>query len=225
MESLDLIYFHPALRILICKSCKSVFATSSRSHLKKYDESFQDLCPICDHNVIRNLKPSPQEPAIPHLPLHLDKTLCLCCKGQKRLYVCHSKTNMREHLHLVHGRQSHRRGQRYENGILETWQKEGVACVPVACQKLFESSSNRRYFPVLAPELESKSVSELISSRIFHAPASTVDGPGDLDAGALPAYLQCSLTLETLIEEKLTKGVQLAATPSQHAQDQWGISQ
>ncbi|KAI6747507.1 hypothetical protein HG530_015866 [Fusarium avenaceum] len=65
MESLDLIYSHSALRILICKWCKSVFATSIRSHirtfhrelalskqeLKKYEESFRDLSPICDRNV------------------------------------------------------------------------------------------------------------------------------------------------------------------------------
>jgi hypothetical protein len=57
MESLDLIYFHSALRILICKPCKSVFATSIRSHvrmfhkelalskqdLKKYEESYSSM--------------------------------------------------------------------------------------------------------------------------------------------------------------------------------------
>ncbi|KAH7205213.1 hypothetical protein BKA60DRAFT_545469 [Fusarium oxysporum] len=228
MESLDLIYFHSAFRILICKSCKSVFATSIRSHvrmfhrelafskqeLKKYEESFQGLSPICDRNVIRNLQPSLQDPAIPYLPLHLDNILCLCCEDQKRPYACRPETHMREYLRLVHGRQSHRRGQRYENGILEAWQKEGVACAPVACQTLFKSSSNRRYFPVLAPELESTSVLESMSSGISHAPASTVDRSGELDAGASPAYLQSSLLLETLIEEKLTQAAYLAATPA-----------
>ncbi|KAK2685192.1 hypothetical protein QWA68_016622 [Fusarium oxysporum] len=234
MESLDLIYFHSAFRIPICKSCKSVFATSIRSHirtfhkelalskqdLKKYEESFQGLSPICDRNVIRNLQPSSQDPAISHLPLHLDNILCLCCGDQKRPYVCHSETHMREHLQLVHDRQSHRRGQRYENGILEAWQKEGVACAPVACQTLSKSSSNRRYFPVLAPELEPTSVSEPTLSEISHAPASTVDGSGELDAGASSAYLQSSIPLETLIEEKLTQAAHLAATPAQHTQDQ-----
>jgi hypothetical protein len=95
---------------------------------------------------------------------------------------------MREHLHLVYGRQSYRRGQRYKNGIIEAWQKEGVARAPVAYQTLFKSSSYRRYFPVLAPELESISVSEPILSKISHAPASTADGAGELGAGASSAY-------------------------------------
>ncbi|KAJ9419863.1 hypothetical protein FOXG_22190 [Fusarium oxysporum f. sp. lycopersici 4287] len=160
MDSLDLIYFHSALRILICKSCKSVFATSIRSHvrmfhkevalskqqLKKYEESFRNLSPICDRNVVRDLQPSSQGPAIRHLLLHLDSILCLCCEDQKRPYICRSETHMPEHLCLVHRRQSHRRGQRYKNGTIDAWQKEGVARAPVACQALFKSSSNRRYF-------------------------------------------------------------------------------
>jgi hypothetical protein len=111
---------------------------------------------------------------------------------------------MREHFRLVHGRKSHRRGQRYENGILEAWLKEGVARAPIACQTLFKSSSNRRYFPVLAPELEPTSVSEPLLSEISHAPASTVGGSGELDPGASSAYLQSTLPLDALIEEKLT---------------------
>ncbi|EWY79884.1 hypothetical protein FOYG_16949 [Fusarium oxysporum NRRL 32931] len=186
----------------------------SKQELKKYEESFQGLSPICDRNVIRNLQPSPQDPAIPHLPLHLDNILCLCCEDQKRPYACRSETHMREHLRLVHGRQSYRRGQRYENGILEAWQKEGVACAPAACQTLFKSSSNRRYFPVRAPELEP------ISSGISRAPASIVDGSSEPDAGASLTYLQPSLPLETLIEEKLSQAAHQAAVPAQHTQDQ-----
>jgi hypothetical protein len=46
-----------------------------------------------------------------------------------------------------------------------------------------------------------------------------VDGSGELDARALSAYLQSSLLLETLIEEKLTQASHLAATLVQHMQD------
>ncbi|KAI3571617.1 hypothetical protein IWW34DRAFT_894631 [Fusarium oxysporum f. sp. albedinis] len=127
---------------------------------------------------------------------------------------------MREHLRLFHERQFHHRGQRYKNGIIEDWQKAGVARAPVACQTLFKSSSNRRYFPVLAPELDSVSASEPVLSDISHGPASTADGSDELHAGASSAYLQFSLPLEKLIEEKLTQAAHLAAAPAQHTQDQ-----
>ncbi|RKK92470.1 hypothetical protein BFJ68_g15881 [Fusarium oxysporum] len=235
MDSLDLIYFHSALRILICKSCKSVFATSIRSHirmfhkeviltkqqLKKYEDSFRSLSPICDRNVIRDLQPSSQDPAIPYLSLHLDSILCLCCENQERPYICRSETHMQEHLRLVHERQFHHRGQRYKNGIIEAWQEAGVARAPVACQTLFKSSSNRRYFPVLAPELDSVSASEPVLSDISHGPASTADGSGKQDAGASSAYLQSSLPLEKLIQEKLTQAAHLAAAPAQHTKGQF----
>ncbi|RBA11796.1 hypothetical protein FPRO05_14233 [Fusarium proliferatum] len=193
----------------------------SKQEFRKYEESFRDLSPIYDRDVIRNLQPSSQDPAIPHLPIHLENVLCLCCEDQKQSYVCRSETHMREHLRFVHGRKSHHRGQRYENGILEAWLKEGVACAPIACQTLFKSSSNRRYFPVLAPELEPTSVSEPLLSEISHAPASTVGGSGELDAGASSAYLQSPLLLDTLIEEKLTQALRLAVTPAQHTRDRW----
>ncbi|KAJ4131223.1 hypothetical protein NW765_017115 [Fusarium oxysporum] len=186
-----------------------------------HPQSYPDLSPICDRNVIRNLQPSSQDPAIPHLPVHLDNILYLCCEGQKRPYVCRSETHMREHLRLVHGRKSHRRGQRYENGILEAWLKEGVARAPIACQTLFKSSSNRRYFPVLAPELEPTSVSEPVLSETSHAPASTVGGSGELDPGASSAYLQSTLPLDALIEEKLAQAAHLTVTSAQHTRDRW----
>ncbi|KAI8411251.1 hypothetical protein FOFC_07845 [Fusarium oxysporum] len=98
MDSLNLIYYYSALRILICKSYKSAFATSIRDYIrifgkqiilskkqvKRYEKSFRDLSPICDRNVIRDLQPSSQDPAIPHLHLRLDSILCLCCDDQQR---------------------------------------------------------------------------------------------------------------------------------------------
>ncbi|WKT54075.1 hypothetical protein QSH57_004659 [Fusarium oxysporum f. sp. vasinfectum] len=111
---------------------------------------------------------------------------------------------MREHFRLFHERQFHHRGQRYKNGIIEAWQKAGVARAPVACQTLFKSSSNRRYFPVQAPELDSVSASESVLSDISHGPASSADGSDELHAGA----------------SSLTQAAHLAPAPAQHTQNQ-----
>lgn len=218
MDTLDLIYYHSPLQVLICKSCESTFATSIRAHIrtfhkeiplsrrqiKEYEASFQASPHISDRVVLRNLQPSAQDPAIPHLHLYLNGILCLCCDGQKQPYVCRSETHMRQHLRLVHKRQPHRPGHRYKHDIIQTWQEEGVVRAPVACQTLFKASSNRRLFPVLAPVL-------LTTLDRTARPANGLDKPD----GKVAVCPQSSLSLEALIEENLAR----ATSSSKNVQD------